>query len=79
TIDVAGNGTVDWALRPSSPFDPGQIAIEKLTITGGQVELRHAAGGRRHLISEINSTISAKALTGPWRMDGTLRFDGLRT
>ncbi|RUX90795.1 AsmA protein, partial [Mesorhizobium sp. M7A.F.Ca.CA.004.04.1.1] len=29
--------------------------------------------------SEINSTISAKSLAGPWRMDGTLRLDGLRT
>ncbi|RUW17272.1 AsmA protein, partial [Mesorhizobium sp. M1E.F.Ca.ET.041.01.1.1] len=38
-----------------------------------------AAGARSHLISEINSTISAKSLAGPWRMDGTLRFDGLRT
>ncbi|MDX8532138.1 AsmA family protein [Mesorhizobium sp. VK25A] len=78
-INVAGDGTVDWTLRPSTPFDPGQIAIEKLSVTEGQIELRHAAGGRSHLISEINSTISAKALTGPWRMDGTLRFDGLRT
>ncbi|RWE75073.1 MAG: AsmA family protein, partial [Mesorhizobium sp.] len=77
-INVAGDGTVDWAIRPSTPFDPGQIAIEKLTVTEGQIELRHAAGGRSHLVSEINSTISAKALTGPWRMDGTLRFDGLR-
>jgi len=77
-INVAGDGTVDWTLRPSTPFDPGQIAIEKLSVTEGQIELRHAAGGRSHLISEINSTISAKALTGPWRMDGTLRFDGLR-
>jgi len=79
TIDVAGDGTVDWAIRPSTPFDPGQIAIEKLTVTEGQIELRHAAGGRSHFISEINSTISAKSLAGPWRMDGTLRFDGLRT
>ncbi|RRI06933.1 cell envelope integrity protein TolA [Mesorhizobium tamadayense] len=79
TIDVAGDGTVDWAIRPSAPFDPGQIAIEKLTVTEGQIELRHAAGGRSHLISEINSTVSAKSLAGPWRMDGSLRFDGLRT
>ncbi|TPI49538.1 AsmA family protein [Mesorhizobium sp. B2-9-1] len=77
-INIAGDGTVDWTLRPSAPFDPGQIAIEKLSVTEGQIELRHAAGGRSHLISEINTTISAKALTGPWRMDGTLRFDGLR-
>ncbi|MER9349281.1 AsmA family protein [Mesorhizobium sp. M0227] len=79
TIDIANNGTVDWAMRPSSPFDLDQISIEKLTVTEGQIELRHAAGGRSHLFSEINSTISAKSLAGPWRMDGTLRLDGLRT
>ncbi|PDQ17730.1 AsmA protein, partial [Mesorhizobium sanjuanii] len=79
TIDIAQDGTVDWAMRPSSPFDPSQISIEKLTITEGQIALRHAAGGRSHLISEINSTISAKSLAGPWRMDGSLRLDGLRT
>ncbi|KRB22826.1 MULTISPECIES: AsmA family protein [Mesorhizobium] len=79
TIDIANDGTVDWAIRPSSPFDLNQISIEKLTVTEGQVELRHAAGGRSHVFSEINSTISAKSLAGPWRMDGTLRLDGLRT
>ncbi|MER9939691.1 AsmA family protein [Mesorhizobium sp. M0088] len=79
TIDIADDGTVDWAMRPSSPFDLNQISIEKLTVTEGQIELRHAAGGRSHLFSEINSTISAKSLAGPWRMDGTLRLDGLRT
>src|SRR5882757_2750770 len=79
TIDIANDGTVDWAMRPSSPFDLNQISIEKLTVTEGQIELRHAAGGRSHFISEINSTISAKSLAGPWRMDGTLRLDGLRT
>ncbi|MBZ9807574.1 MULTISPECIES: AsmA family protein [unclassified Mesorhizobium] len=79
TIDIAANGTVDWAMRPSSPFNLNQISIEKLTVTEGQIELRHAAGGRSHIMSEINSTISAKSLAGPWRMEGTLRFDGLRT
>ncbi|RWF63366.1 AsmA family protein, partial [Mesorhizobium sp.] len=79
TIDIAADGTVDWAMRPTSPFDLNQIAIEKLTVTEGEVALRHAAGGRSHLISEINSTVSAKSLAGPWRMDGTLKLDGLRT
>ncbi|RWH76136.1 MAG: AsmA family protein [Mesorhizobium sp.] len=79
TIDIATDGTVDWAIRPSSPFDPSQISIEKLTVTDGEIALRHAAGGRSHLLSEINSTISAKSLAGPWRMDGSLRLDGLRS
>ncbi|UCI34060.1 AsmA-like C-terminal region-containing protein [Mesorhizobium sp. B4-1-4] len=79
TIGIANDGTVDWAMRPSTPVNPGQISIEKLTVTEGQIELRHAAGGRSHIFSEINTTISAKSLAGPWRMDGTLRLDGLRT
>jgi uncharacterized protein involved in outer membrane biogenesis len=79
TIDIAADGTVDWAMRPSSPFDLNQISIEKLTVTEGEIALRHTAGGRSHLISEINSTVSAKSLAGPWRMDGSLRLDGLRT
>ncbi|TIP56179.1 MAG: AsmA family protein, partial [Mesorhizobium sp.] len=79
TIDIAADGTVDWAIRPSSPFDPSQISIEKLTVTDGEIALRHAAGGRSHLLSEINSTVSARSLAGPWRMDGSLRLDGLRS
>ncbi len=77
TIDIAADGTVDWAIRPSSPFDLNQVSIEKLTVTDGQITLRHRAGERSHLLSEINSTISARSLAGPWRMDGTLKLDGL--
>ncbi|MHA6684080.1 AsmA family protein [Mesorhizobium sp. A556] len=78
TIDIAADGTVDWAMRPSSPFDLNQISIEKLTVTDGQIALRHEAGGRSHLLSQVDATISAKSLAGPWRMDGTLKLDGLR-
>ena len=79
TIDIATDGTVDWAVRPSSPFDPAQVSIEKLTITGGEVRLRHEAGGREHLVSQIDAVVSARSLEGPWRLDGSLLFDGLRS
>ena len=78
-VSVDADGKVDWAMRPSSPFDPAQIAIEKLTITEGQVRIRHAASGRDHLITEINAEVSAKSLDGPWRADGSLRLDGMLT
>src|SRR5690606_29919235 len=78
-IAVADDGTIDWAVRPSSPFDAGQIAIEKLTVTDGAVELRHGPGGRVHTLSGIDATVSAKSLLGPWRVDGNLVFDGLPT
>lgn len=76
-IGIAADGKVDWAVRPSSPFNPGQVAIEKLTVTDGAVELRQAAGGRVTMLSDINATVSAKSLAGPWRAEGLLKADGV--
>lgn len=78
-LSVGADGVVDWALRPSMPYDPAQIALEKLTISEGQVLVRHGAGGRDHSLTEINATIAARSLAGPWRAEGTLRLDGIRT
>ena len=75
-VDVADDGSIDWAVRPSSPFDAARISVERLTITEGRIEVRHTLSGRTHLLSEVNATVSATALSGPWRFDGTLRLDG---
>ncbi len=78
-ISVAADGKVDWTARPSSPFDPAQVAIEKLTVTDGAVELRQEASGRVTTVSDINATVSAKSLAGPWRAEGALKADGVAT
>ena len=78
-IGVAADGKVDWAVRPSSPFNAAQVAIEKLTVTGGAVELHQEAGGRVTKLSDINVTVSAKSLAGPWRAEGGLKVDGVAT
>ncbi|MGE3371099.1 MAG: AsmA-like C-terminal region-containing protein [Rhizobiaceae bacterium] len=77
-ISVGADGAVDWAMRPSVPFDVTHISLEKLTITEGQVAIRHGTSGREHVLSEINTEVSARSLAGPWRIDGTLRIDGAR-
>src|SRR5262249_38688214 len=77
SIDVADDGTVDWAMRPSAPFKASQISLERLTVTGGQVSIHHAASGRTHLVSDINAEIAARSFAGPWRADGQLSIDGL--
>ena len=79
TIDVAEDGTIDWTVRPSTPFQPSQISLEKLTITEGQVTIRHAASGRTHILSGIDATASARTLTGPWHIQGTMSADGMQT
>lgn len=79
TIGVGEDGVIDWAVRPSSPFDATQISLEKLTITDGEVKVRHAFGEREHVLSDVNAEVSARSLTGPWRADGTMLLDGLRS
>ncbi|EHK55911.1 hypothetical protein MAXJ12_17123 [Mesorhizobium alhagi CCNWXJ12-2] len=79
TVDVAADGTVDWTVRPSTPFRASQISLERLTVTEGQVTVRHAASGRTHVLSEISAEISARSFAGPWRANGTMRMDGMPT
>jgi len=78
-LAMDANGRLDWALSPSGPFNPGNVTLEKVTVTEGRIAIRDAANDREHLISEINTDISARSLRGPWRIDGTMRLDGLRT
>ena len=77
-VDLADDGALDWAVRPSVPVEASHISLGRLTVTEGRVDLRHAASGRIHKLTEINADISARALTGPWRMDGSLRLDGMK-
>ncbi len=78
-ISVATNGTVNWTMRPSTPFDPSQVQLEKVTVEEGSVTIHHGAGGRDHQLTEINTELSARTLAGPWQVDGSLRVDGIKT
>ena len=75
-VEVAENGAVDWIMRPAIPFESAQISVEKLTVTDGQIEIRHGLSGRTHRLTAINTQLSAKSLAGPWRLDGSVEFDG---
>jgi uncharacterized protein involved in outer membrane biogenesis len=76
---VGEDGVIDWTVRPSTPFDPSHIALEKLTIIDGKLRIIDHAGGREHLLSEMNAAVSARSMRGPWRAAGSLRVDGNRT
>ncbi len=78
-LHIGNDGAVDWAMRPNTPFDPGNVTIEKLTVTEGQVRIEHAASGRTHLLTEINTDVSATTIAGPWRITGSMRLDGALT
>ncbi len=76
TIDVADTGLIDWTIRPNTPFDASEVRLENITVTGGQIAVVHAISGRRTLLDNINATISAGTLAGPWRIKSEFDFDG---
>ncbi len=75
-VTIGSDGAIDWALRPESPFDPRQVRIENLVVEGGQIELNDEATGARHFIDISDATVSARALTGPWRVTAKVLADG---
>lgn len=77
-LTVDPDGTVDWAIRPSAPFDARQITLEKVTLEGGQVDIVDKAAGKRHSVTGIDATLSASTLAGPWHMEGEATVDGER-
>jgi len=77
SIEIAPSGQIDWAVRPSSPFDPRQITLERVTVSDGNITIHQQASGRTVTLSHIDSEISARSLAGPWRVAGSLRMDGL--
>ena len=76
-VDIAEDGTVDWSVRPSTPPAISSVAIERLSVTDGRIELHHRPSGRTHIVDGLQAEVSARALRGPWRMEGTAQLDGL--
>jgi len=77
TVTIAADGTVDWALRPSTSIDPARVALERVTIRNGEIRLRHGPSGRDHFVRGLAATVSARSLEGPWRIEGEGRFDAV--
>ncbi len=76
-IEIGQNGRINWAVRPSSPFNPRQVTLENVTITDGAISINQQASGRTIEIADIDSTLSARSLAGPWRVGGTLSLNGV--
>jgi uncharacterized protein involved in outer membrane biogenesis len=77
-LTVDRDGTVDWAIRSSTLFDPRQITLEKVTLSGGEADIVDKAAGKRHRITGVEAIMSASTLAGPWHIDGTATLDGRR-
>ncbi len=76
TISLGKDGKVDWAIRPSTPLDPTQIKVERLTIEDGAIVLHDQAKGRTIEANALNAVMSANSLAGPWQADADFKLEG---
>lgn len=76
TVRISEGGVVDWAIRPRTPFHKTQVKLENLRINNGSLIIRDASTGTTRSISDLNATMSADDLSGPWKFDGNLFFNG---
>ncbi len=75
-VTVHADGTTDWALRPDSPFNASQVRIENMVIDSGQIDIVDEGADAKHRLAIVDAVVSARALTGPWRVNGQFAFDG---
>ncbi len=78
-IRLDQGGMPDWAVRPSVPVGADNVTLENVTVTNGSVRIVDGGSGREHVLSDVQATLSARSLAGPWRADGMAELDGIET
>lgn len=76
TIALGQDGKVDWAIRPSTPIDPTQIKVERLSVEDGLIIVQDRARNRSFEAQSFNAVMSANSLAGPWQADTNFNLDG---
>lgn len=69
-------GKLNWKLSENSNLAGSKVRIEKLALRDGQITLQDDARGRQQKLLNINATLSADSLVGPWRISGYLQAGG---
>ncbi len=77
-LEHLGDGRGNWTLQPRGglrlPFSGERIRIDSVRVEGGQILLADHRLRRQLRIDNINATLSAPALRGPWRLSGAWRM-----
>nr|WP_228019395.1 AsmA family protein [Phyllobacterium sp. T1018] len=79
TVRIDKDGAFDWAIRPRTPFHSAQVRLEDMRITDGSIIIRDASTGTTRTVTNLDATLAANDLSGPWSFDGTLFFNGKKT
>lgn len=75
-IRLLADGTLDW-LRGSHPTIPARtVILEKVSVIDGHIEFIDEQSGRNRVLSDLDASLSARTLAGPWSVSGRASLDG---
>ncbi|WOC17020.1 AsmA family protein [Pseudochrobactrum sp. MP213Fo] len=69
-------GRLNWDMPANADLTGAQVRLEKLTLRDGKVSLQDQASGKSQQLQNINATLSADNLAGPWRINGHMQAEG---
>ncbi|MFK7902019.1 MAG: AsmA family protein [Nitratireductor sp.] len=82
-LHVNDDGTIKWTNRESAStndfVDFDQVKLDKVNISNAQINIKGLAGGRDFFGENINGTMSAKSLLGPWNLEALGDVEGVQT
>ncbi|WP_421778914.1 AsmA family protein [Hoeflea sp.] len=77
-VRILEDGSLDWALN-RNPTTPGEtVVLENVTITDASITIIDEQNGRTNRIRDIDATVSAGSLSGPWVIEADGAVAGQR-
>ncbi|PRX11660.1 UNVERIFIED_ORG: AsmA-like protein [Martelella mediterranea] len=70
------NGAMSWTATGNAPLSARRVVFEDVEVRDGEIRLADDGSGRVRTLSDINAMLSANAIEGPWRMEGSAVLDG---
>lgn len=75
-IRLLPDGTLDWARGRRADIPAKVVVLENVQISNGQIDFIDEQTGRTRRITDLSADLSARSLTGPWKVEGRAALDG---
>nr|WP_281378663.1 AsmA-like C-terminal region-containing protein [Kaistia hirudinis] len=81
SVDIANDGSIAWLSRSeaSRALDPDAVSLQRVEIKNGSIAYLDRRTGRKVDIDNVNATLDARSLLGPWKAEGGAVVGGMQT
>ncbi len=79
-LEADNAGQINWLGGGGAVVDPERVEIQKMEIRRGTIDFHDVRTGATLALTEITTNkVDARSLYGPWRIDGSVNVNGIKT